>query len=120
MTSLGAGILSACGGSGPADNAADRLEEAAGQSTPEAANVLDNAAEQVREGNVANPDAAVQNAMQAAGNAQAAGRGGQAAPQTPPRPVGAKPHAPGDPVPPPKLAPGQGVPGGKAPTGEEG
>ncbi|MBV8687932.1 MAG: hypothetical protein JOZ90_17040 [Alphaproteobacteria bacterium] len=79
----GLAALAACGGSSESDNAADRLDRAAGQSTPEAADVLENAADQVRDSNVADPDAAVQNALQSAGNAQA------------PRPGGAKPPAAG-------------------------
>ncbi|HEX8480882.1 MAG TPA: hypothetical protein VF650_03155 [Allosphingosinicella sp.] len=83
-------ILAGCGQSGAAGNNADALEQAAEQSTPEAAEVLRNAADQ---------GANVQDAMQAAGNAQAAaGR-----PQAPPPHQGAKPHAPGDPVPPPQI-----------------
>jgi predicted small lipoprotein YifL len=82
--------LAGCGQSGPGDNDADALEAAAEQSTPEAADILRNAAEEG--GNV-------QDAMQAAGNAQAAAAQPQPAPPT----QGAKPHAPGDPVPPPKV-----------------
>ncbi|WP_114953470.1 hypothetical protein [Sphingosinicella terrae] len=63
--------LSACTGGGDrADNTADALEAAADQSSPAAANVLDNAAEQVREHNITDP-AAAQEALEAAGNAQA-------------------------------------------------
>ena len=63
-------LAAACGGSdGPVENTASALEEAAEYSTPQAANVLDNAAEQVREQNIADP-AAAQRALQAAGNAQ--------------------------------------------------
>jgi hypothetical protein len=68
---LSALALAGCGGSGPQDNAADRLESAADQSSPAAANVLDNEADRVRDSNVADENAAVQGAMQAAGNAQA-------------------------------------------------
>jgi hypothetical protein len=78
--------LAACGQNSAADNDAAALERAAEQSTPEAAEVLRNAAEN---------GASVQDAMQAAGNVQAA--------EAPPH-EGAKPHAPGDPVPPPKVA----------------
>ena len=88
-------FLAACGQSGAADNEAAALERAAEQSTPEAANVLLNAADQ---------GANVQDAMQAAGNAQAA----TGAPQAAPPMQGAKPHAPGDPVPPPKIPAGEG------------
>jgi hypothetical protein len=77
--------LMGCGQNSAADNNAAALERAAEQSTPEAADVLRNAAEN---------GAGVQEAMQAAGNAQAA---------SPPPAQGAKPHAPGDPVPPPKI-----------------
>ena len=84
-------ILAGCGQGG--GNEADALERAAEQSTPEAADVLRNAADQ---------GANVQDAMQAAGNAQAAAAQPQAAPPT----QGAKPHAPGDPVPLPKIPAG--------------
>ena len=79
-------LLVGCGQNGGADNNAAALERAAEQSTPEAADILRNAAD--GGGNV-------QDALQAAGNAQAAT---QAPPQK-----GAKPHAPGDPVPPPQI-----------------
>ena len=78
-------LLAGCGGSGAADDNAAALERAAEQSTPEAAATLRNAAEN---------GASVQDAMQAAGNAQV---------ETAPPHQGAKPHAPGDPVPPPKI-----------------
>jgi ribosomal protein L12E/L44/L45/RPP1/RPP2 len=81
-------VLAGCGQDSAADNNAAALERAAEQSTPEAADILLNAAEN---------GSSVQDAMQAAGNAQAA----QAPPQQ-----GAKPHAPGDPVPPPKIPAG--------------
>ena len=65
-------LLAACGSEqSPADSAADNLEEAAEYSTPEAADVLDNAADQIRDRNVQDP-AAQQEALEAAGNAQAA------------------------------------------------
>ncbi len=82
-------MLAGCGQNGAADNNAAALERAAEQSTPEAADILRNAAES---------GANVQDAMQAAGNAQVPT---QAPPQQ-----GAKPHAPGDPVPPPKIPAG--------------
>ena len=78
--------LAGCGQNGAADNNAAALERAAEQSTPEAADILRNAAD---------GGANVQDALQAAGNAQAATQ--------PPPQQGAKPHAPGDPVPPPKI-----------------
>ncbi len=96
LASLG---LAGCGGG--QSNEAAALENAAEQSTPEAADVLRNAAEQ---------GANVQEAMQAAGNAQA---------DTPAPPAkGAKPHAPGDPVPPPKVHVAPGVGNESAPATE--
>ena len=95
--------LAACGQQSQAENNAEALENAAEQSTPEAAAVLENRADQIRDQNVTAPvDAAgspAQQALQEAGNAQAAAQAGQAAPPS----QGAKPHAPGDPVPPPKV-----------------
>jgi hypothetical protein len=96
IAALGALALAGCGRDGAAGNDSAALERAAEQSTPEAADVLRNAADQ---------GANVQDAMQAAGNAQAAADRPQAAPPA----VGAKPHAPGDPVPPPKIAPDAAV-----------
>jgi hypothetical protein len=81
--------LAGCGQNSAADNNSAALEAAAEQSSPEAAEILRNAAEN---------GASVQDAMQAAGNAQAPT-------QAPPH-QGAKPHAPGDPVPPPKIPAG--------------
>ena len=101
---LAAGLgLVACGGQQtPADNTADALENAAEQSTPEAAAVLENQADQIRDSNVTQPiqepGSAGQQALQDAGNAQAAN-----AQQPAPPAQGAKPHAAGDPVPPPKT-----------------
>ena len=94
--------LAACGGQhSPAGNSAEALEQAAEQSDPAAAAVLENAADAMREGNVQDP-AAAQQALEQAGQAQVqAGGGGQ--PQKAPDPAGAKPHAPGDPVPPPQT-----------------
>ena len=63
--------LSACGGAGPAENTADRLEEAAEQSNPAAAEVLEDAADEIEAGNVESPDRAAQQALERAGNAQA-------------------------------------------------
>ena len=66
-----AALLVACGSDqSPADSTADNLEAAADQSSPEAAAVLDNAADQIRDQNVQDP-AAAQGALEAAGNAQA-------------------------------------------------
>lgn len=113
--------LVACGGGGSqADNAADQLEKAADQSNPAAAQVLDNAANQIRDQNVADANAAVQQSLQEAGNVQAAGAGGAMQRQPVPPPVGAKPHRAGDPVPPPKLPAGQGQSGGAQPNGAGG
>ena len=90
--------LAACGQQGPAESKEELLEQAAEQSTPEAAAVLENAAEQ---------GANVQEAMQAAGNAQVAGEA-----RTPAPPVRqAKPHEKGDPVPPPTIKPGEDAEG---------
>lgn len=61
--------LVACG-STPAENSADRLEDAAEQSTPEAAAVLENEAEAIDQGNAAASDAQAQEALQNAGEAQ--------------------------------------------------
>jgi hypothetical protein len=101
--------LAACGGSSEADNTAAALEDAASQSTPEAAAVLENAADQIQEQNVtapiSQPGSPGQQAMQAAGQAQAKAAGAPA----PPPSQGAKPHAKGDPVPPPKVQPGAGA-----------
>ena len=103
--------LAACGQSTPAENSAEALENAASQSDPAAAAVLENAADEVREQNTQTPPgapgSAAQNAMQEAGNAQAATVAqSEAQPQGQPAPpVGAKPHQPGDPVPPPKIRP---------------
>ncbi len=72
LTLPAAFLLSACGGNSPADDQAQALEEAAEQSTPEAANVLMNQADQIESGNVTDP-AAAQQALDAAGNAQVAG-----------------------------------------------
>lgn len=108
FAALGALLVAGCGGGGtPAENSAAQLDNAAAQSTLEAAAILNNTAEQMRAGNVS-ADAG-QAAMQAAGNAQAANT--QAARSEAGSQGGAKPHRPGDPVPPPKLAPGQAMPG---------
>lgn len=68
--------LAACGEQSQAENTAEALESAADQSTPEAAAVLDNRADQIRDQNVTAPIEAPgspgQQALQDAGNAQAA------------------------------------------------
>lgn len=96
--------LAGCGGGqqSPAENTAEALENAAEQSTPEAAAVLENQADQIRDSNVtqpiSEPGSAGQQALQDAGNAQVGSA--QAAPAA----EGAKPHAAGDPVPPPQTS----------------
>ena len=71
-------LLAACGQSA-ADDQADRLDNAAAQSDPAAAAVLENAADALRENEGGDPQAQAQNALQAAGNAQA-GAGASDAP----------------------------------------
>jgi len=94
--------LASCGGNDTAvENTAAQLENAAEQSDPAAAAVLENRADQVLEQNSTAP---AQGALEAAGNAQATGtQAGPIAPES----QQAKPHAPGDPVPPPKVKTGQ-------------
>jgi len=94
-----AAALAACSQS-PAENTAEQLENAAEQSDPAAAAVLENRAEQVLEQNSTAP---AKGAMEAAGNAQVGS--GNSAP-TAPEAQQAKPHAPGDPVPPPQVKTG--------------
>jgi hypothetical protein len=111
LAALGALLTAGCGGSKtPAENSAAALDNAARQSTPEAAGVLNRAASDIRDNNVSDPNAA-QAAMQAAGNAQAAAKA--------PAQAGAKPHAAGDPVPPPKLRGNQAA-AGSATTQDQG
>ena len=81
-------LLAGCGQNGARDDNAAALERAAEQSTPEAADILRNAAD---------GGANVQDALQEAGNAQAETKG---------PPKAAKPHEAGDPVPPPKIPAG--------------
>jgi hypothetical protein len=69
LVSAGA-LLTGCGGDA-ADDAADRLDNAAAQSGPAAADVLTGAADDLRDDEPANPAAEAQNALQRAGNAQA-------------------------------------------------
>jgi hypothetical protein len=104
-------LLSACG-----SNASSKLEEAAEQSDPAAANVLLEQAnvidQQGDSGSLSDPNSPAQQALEQAGNAAA-----QATPshsQQPAPATGAKPHAAGDPVPPPNVgsAPPQGAPKG--------
>jgi hypothetical protein len=93
--------LAACGGPDNAvENTAASLDNAAEQSDPAAAAVLENRADQVLEQNSTAP---AQGALEAAGNAQASGNAGPMAPPA----QQAKPHAAGDPVPPPKVKSGQ-------------
>ncbi|WP_340316486.1 hypothetical protein [Rhizorhabdus argentea] len=67
---LGLLVLAACGNDAN-DNVAARLDNAAAQSDPAAAAVLSNAADDLRANDSADPAAEAQNALQAAGNAQA-------------------------------------------------
>lgn len=55
-----------------ADNSADQLDNAAAQSDPAAAAVLANEADRIREEDGIEPNGAAQEALQRAGNAQAA------------------------------------------------
>jgi len=69
-------LLAGCGGNAsPAENAADNLEAAADQSDPAAAEVLDNAADTIRDtegaGVPANVSGMEQNALATAGDAAA-------------------------------------------------
>lgn len=90
--------LAACGG-GQADQTADKLEEAAEQSGPAAAAVLENSAESIREGET---DITAQEAMQRAGNAQAE----TVQPQEAPPSMQAQPNRNGQQTPPPKIPTG--------------
>jgi len=67
-------LLAGCGGSGPAENTAAQLDNAAEQSTPGAAEVLENAADRVREGDDANAAAEANQAMNQAANVAASER----------------------------------------------
>jgi|GEM_PF-2987852 hypothetical protein len=97
-------LLCACGGGGQAEATAEKLEEAAEQSDPAAAQVLENAAEEIREGNSTAPSGApgseAQQAMEAAGNAQAATL---PRPQPAPPSLQAQPNRGGQQTPPPKA-----------------
>jgi hypothetical protein len=100
--------LAACGSGGtPAENTAAALDEAAEQSDPAAAQVLENAADQALEQNVSDP----QQALQQAGNAQAAT---VAQPQQAPPSLQARPNRTGQQTPPPKVStsPAQPAQGG--------
>lgn len=102
-------LLSACG-----SNSSSKLQEAAEQSDPAAANVLLDQANVVDQqddsGSLSDPNSPAQQALEAAGNAAA--QAGPAQPQEPAPATGAKPHAAGDPIPPPNVssAPPQGAP----------
>ena len=98
-------VLAACGGGGQAENTADRLEDAAEQSDPAAAPVLENAADAVREGNLN-----AQQALEQAGNAQAATVAG--AEQAPPS-MQAQPNRTGQQTPPAKVPTGPGANAGQ-------
>ncbi len=103
--------LTACGGAGQsqAENAAETLEQAAEQSDPAAAQVLENAADTVED--LEGPAAAnaAQEALQQAGNAQAATI---PAPQAAPPSLQAQPNRTGQQTPPPKTR--AEVPGGNS------
>ncbi len=95
--------LAACGSGGtPAENTAEALEKAAEQRDPAAAAVLENAADEALEQNVADP----QQALQQAGNAQAATVPG---PQQAPPSMQAQPNRTGQQTPPPKQPTGPGA-----------
>lgn len=64
--------LAACGGQTPAENKADQLDAAAEQSTPVAEEILENTADEIEAGNVADPDSAAINALDHAANVQTA------------------------------------------------
>jgi hypothetical protein len=89
-------VLAACGSGGQADQTADKLEEAAEQSDPAAAAALENSAQSIREGESA---ANEQEALQEAGNAQAA----TVQPQQAPPSMQAQPNRTGQQTPPPKV-----------------
>jgi hypothetical protein len=97
-------LLTSCGGGGQAEATAEKLEEAAEQSDPAAAEVLENAADEIRDGNSASPAAApgseAQQAMEAAGNAQEATL---PRPQPAPPSLQAEPNRGGQQTPPPKT-----------------
>jgi hypothetical protein len=93
-------ILAACGGGSPADQTADKLEEAAEQSDPAAAAALENAASDMREGETGTN---AQEALQQAGNAQAA----TVQPQQAPPSMQAEPNRTGQQTPPAKVKTGQ-------------
>jgi crotonobetainyl-CoA:carnitine CoA-transferase CaiB-like acyl-CoA transferase len=95
--------LTACGGGGQsqAENNAEVLEEAAEQSDPAAAQVLENAADAARDENIN-----AQQALQNAGNAQATTL---PQPQQTPPSVQAQPNQGGQQTPPPKQPTGAGA-----------
>lgn len=64
-------LLAGCGTSGPAENKAAQLDNAAEVSTPAAARVMRNAADEIRAGNDQDAEAETQRAMSEAGNAAA-------------------------------------------------
>jgi len=64
-------LLTACGGQSQGENVADRLDEAADQSTPEAANVLEDAADRVETANGHEANLIAEQALNQAANAQA-------------------------------------------------
>lgn len=96
-------VLTACGAQDRTEQTADRLEEAAEQSGPAAAQVLENAAEEVREQEqvapLSAPNSTAQEALEAAGDAQAR----TVQPQDAPPSLQAQPNRTGQQTPPPKL-----------------
>jgi hypothetical protein len=103
-------ILAACSGgaSDQADAQADKLDNAAAQSTPEAAEVLEAQADAIRangsEGALGQPGSTVQDAMAKAGEAQATNDAAPApAPLPAPKSQQAVPHGAEKGNPPPKT-----------------
>ncbi len=90
LAAFAASLLAACGGGSQAENSADQLRNAAEQSSPEAANTLMSAANAIEQQNIQDP-AAVQDALNQAGNAQVPQQGGQQPANMGP---GATPNAP--------------------------
>jgi hypothetical protein len=103
-------ILAACSGgtSDQAEAQADKLDNAAEQSTPEAAEILENQADAIRangaEGAIGEPGSTVQEAMAKAGEAQATNDATPApAPLPAPKSQQAVPHGAEKGNPPPKT-----------------
>jgi hypothetical protein len=110
LTLAAALSLAACSGgaSDQADAQADNLENAAKQSTPEAAEVLEQQADAIRDNGTAGaagqPGSSVQQAVEKAGEAQATNAAGAApAPAATPQSKQALPHGAEKGNPPPKT-----------------